>query len=186
MKLIGLLLVGMVMTAASAPERWRGERVAVRKIKRLPPSAFPQLPGTVLAYLQRRGCRIPQSAYRDGRHNVARGAFMVRGRLDWAILCSIRGSSTILLFKVAGTRPVAELATVEDRDFIQGGVGGVPEFSRSISRASRRQILSYRQAFGGSLPSRLDHDGIDDSFDGKASVIRYFEKGRWHELQGMD
>jgi len=153
-------------------------------IRRLSPSAFSTLPQAVSSYLVRRGCTIPQSDYFDRPHNVIRGQFMIRGRTDWAILCSRGGTSTILLFSPGRTAPVAEVGSSEDRNWLQGGVGGRTDFSHSISVASPKDIRS--RAFGGWLPRPLDHDGIDDSFDGKASVVLYFHKGRWVELTGMD
>ena len=181
---LALLLMLAAAPGSAAPER--ADQVD-QSIKRLAPSAFPQLPKPVARYLASRQCTVPQSAYRpEERHNVVRGEFMVAGRKDWAVLCSRRGTSVILVFRPGRPTPVAELDPVDDRHFVQGGVGGVPEFSRSISRATPSDILYYRKALGGPLPRRLDHDGIDASFDGKASVIRYFEQGRWLELTGMD
>jgi hypothetical protein len=33
---------------------------------------------------------------------------------------------------------------------------------------------------------RLSHDGIEDSFAGKGSVVWYWESGKWRRLMGMD
>ena len=176
--------LALLLLLAAAPD---SSAAADQTVERLAPSAFPQLPDPVRRYLEHRQCTIPQSAYRpDERHNVISGEFMVAGRKDWAVLCSRRGTTAILVFRPGRPAPVAELDPVEDLHFVQGGVGGVPEFSRSISRASARDILHFRKALGGPLPGRLDHDGIHASFDGKASVILYFERGRWLELTGMD
>ena len=46
---------------------------AERRIVRLPPTAFPELPGNVIQELQRRGCPIPQTAYTKKPHNVIKG-----------------------------------------------------------------------------------------------------------------
>lgn len=178
MAIAGLVLSIALAAVAGSPE--------VAPIKRLPPSAFSVLPRAVSSYLTRRKCTIPQSDYFEQKHNVIRGQFMIRGRMDWAILCSRNGTSTILIFAPGRTKPVAEIASGEDSHYLQGGVGGQPEFSHSISVATRKDILSYRRVFGGWLPRPLDHQGIDDSFDGKASVVLYFDKGRWVELTGMD
>jgi hypothetical protein len=178
MAIAGLVLLILLAAAAESSDG--------AAIKRLPPSAFPALPRAMSRYLTRRKCTIPQSAYGEGRHNVIRGQFMVRGRSDWAVLCSRDGTSTILVFAPGRAKPIAEVGWSEDVHYLQGGVGGRPDFSHSISVATRKKILSYRRAFGGWLPRPLDHEGIDDSFDGKASVVRYFYKGRWVELTGMD
>jgi hypothetical protein len=62
-------------------------------IKRLPPSAFPQLPPSLRQALEQRGCRIPQlwGGWLTKRHNVIRGAFLEKNRIDWAVLCSLQG-----------------------------------------------------------------------------------------------
>jgi hypothetical protein len=72
-------------------------QAAERKVVRLPPSAFPALPAGIVRELQRRGCTIPQ-AYFKTPNNVASGQFAHPGQRDWAVLCSIKGASSILVF----------------------------------------------------------------------------------------
>ena len=43
---------------------------AERRMVRLPPSAFPELPRNVVKELQRRGCSIPQEAFSKKLNNV--------------------------------------------------------------------------------------------------------------------
>jgi hypothetical protein len=52
---------------------------AERRIVRLAPTAFPELPGNVVQELQRRGCTIPQESYTKGRNNVIKGRFAKPG-----------------------------------------------------------------------------------------------------------
>ena len=61
---------------------------ADRDIRRLPPSAFPQLPANLVQDLQRRGCTIPQAHHKKQPHNVIKGEFAKPGQTDWAVLCS--------------------------------------------------------------------------------------------------
>ena len=66
-------------------------------IVQLPPTAFPELPTNLVQELQRRGCTIPQEAYSKTKpNNVIKGEFARAGQIDWAVLCSVRGVSTIL------------------------------------------------------------------------------------------
>jgi hypothetical protein len=71
---------------------------AERRIVRLAPTAFPELPGTVVQELKRRGCTIPQEAFAKKPGNVIQGQFAKVGQTDWAVLCSVKGVSTILVF----------------------------------------------------------------------------------------
>src|ERR1700722_1679434 len=71
---------------------------AERRIVKLPPTAFTELPRNVVRELERRGCTIPQEAFTKKPHNVIKGAFAKPGQLDWAVLCSVKGVSMILIF----------------------------------------------------------------------------------------
>jgi hypothetical protein len=55
-----------------------------------------------------------------------------------------------------------------------------------ISAASGEAILRYHMQYGGPKPPPIDHQGIEDSFVGKASVIFYYHKGTWLRLTGAD
>src|SRR5260370_36608586 len=71
---------------------------AERRIVRLQPTAFPQLPGNVVRELQRRGCTIPQEAYTRRPHNGIRGEFAKTGQTDWAVLCSLKQTHRLSSF----------------------------------------------------------------------------------------
>ncbi len=71
---------------------------ASRKVTRLPPSGFPQLPPVIRRQLEADGCQVPQSPTERGRHNVVSGHFAAVDQLDWAVLCSIDGSPTIRIY----------------------------------------------------------------------------------------
>ncbi len=59
-------------------------------------------------------------------------------------------------------------------------------FSHKIVSASPGDIQRHARDYQASVPFRIEHDGIDDGFDGKASVVRYCRLGEWHTLQGAD
>jgi hypothetical protein len=159
---------------------------AERRIVRLSPTAFPALPGNVVRELQRRGCTIPQEAYTKKPSNVIRGEFARPGQTDWAVLCSVKGVSSILVFWNGSDKNPAILAPMEDRGFLQGITADQIGFSRGIAPVSKEFIMRHYQAYGGTKPPPIDHQGIDDAFIEKASVTWYFYGGKWLKLSGAD
>jgi hypothetical protein len=159
---------------------------AERRIVRLPPAAFPELPGKVVRELARRGCGIPQEAFTKKPHNVIRGEFAKPGQTDWAVLCSVRGASSILVFWNGSEKNPAEIAPLQDRIFLQGLGGDRIGYSRGISAAGRDFIMRHYRAYGGPKPPPIDHQGIDDAFIEKASVTWYLHGGKWLKLTGAD
>lgn len=164
-------------------QRWE---TADRQVVRLSPTAFPELPKNLLADLQRRGCTIPQLSDIKGRQNAIKGQFAKPGQTDWAVLCSIGRVSSILIFWNASEINPGRIAEIKDIDRLQGAGGDKIVYSRVITPAGKADILKYHAGFGGPQPPPIDHQGIDDAFYGKASVINYFYQGKWLELQGMD
>lgn len=77
---------------------------------------------------------------------------------------------------------------MEDRIFLQTiDDKGALNFSRGLGVVGAKFILEHHRAYGGVKPPRpLDHQGIDDAFLGKASVVHYFHKGKWLKLSGAD
>jgi hypothetical protein len=119
--------------------------------------------------LQRRGCTIPQEAFTKKRHNVIRGVFAKPGQSDWAVLCSVKGVSTILVFWNGSEKNPAEIARMEDRNFLQGITADQIGFARGITPVGKDFIIRHYNAYGGTKPPPVDHHGIDDAF---------IEKGR--------
>src|SRR6266581_8821559 len=144
---------------------------ADKKIVRLSPSAFPELPGNVVRELQRRGCTIPQEAFTKRRHNVVRGEFARPDQTDWAVLCSVGGSSSILVFWNWSEKNVAEIAKREDRNYLSGSRLG---FSRGIP-AGRDVIVRHHKVYGGPKLPPIVHQGIDDVFIEEAIGDRFIE-----------
>ena len=167
----------------TSQDKW--ER-AEREIKRLPPSAFTELPAAVLKQLEAQGCIVPQGFDRPAPHNVIRGQFARKGQSDRAVLCSKKGSSTILVFWGKPTKCRSELALTEDRNFLQEIGNGRIGYSRMIASAGADYILEHHKRYGGPKPPPLDHQGIEDAFLGKASVVHYCYRGKWLRLTGAD
>lgn len=159
---------------------------AERQIVRLAPNGFPEIPRNVVRELKQRGCTIPQEAFTKKRNNVIQGEFARRGQRDLAVLCSIKGMSTILVFWNKSERNPAAIARFEDTIFLQDMLGGKIGFSRAINPVGRNRIMSNYQAYGGPKPPLITHQGIDDAFLEKASTVYYFYKGKWLQLAGAD
>ncbi len=165
-----------------SPEEWDSANAA---IVRLPPAAFHQLPAAVRADLERRGCLIPQNYTDTHPHNVVHGQFARPGQTDWAVLCSRNDTSTILVFWRGAADSVAELAKAADRNYLQGMPEGIV-YSRGLGVADTTDIRRLYSSYGGPEPPPLDHDGIDDGFEGKASEVHYWYRDHWIELTGAD
>jgi hypothetical protein len=130
---------------------------------------------------------VPQSFTSDRPHNVIQGHFAHAGQRDWAVLCSRHDSSSVLIFwgGAAATSPT-EFPSARDAGYLQGIGDGRIGYSRLISAATPARIRAYAVSFNGPLPQTLDHDGVEDAFAEKASVVSYLEAGRWLTLAGAD
>jgi hypothetical protein len=52
--------------------------------------------------------------------------------------------------------------------------------------ASPQHIRQRHRDGAGAEPPPPDHDGIEDTFIEKASVVWYWHAGRWSQLAGAD
>lgn len=184
MKVLTVLIIGLAASWGAAQDRWAAADSATL---RLPPAAFSRLPGSIVQYLQGRGCTIPLTYPSREPHNVISGEFARPRQTDWAVLCSRGGVSSILVFWRGSTRSVSEFAKAPDVGFLQTvNGGGEIAYSRAIGPVGRDFIMSHYKAYGGRRPSLINHQGIDDAYIGKASVVRYYHRGKWLELKGAD
>jgi hypothetical protein len=184
MRLLTVLFFGLAASWSAAQDKWAAADSATL---RLPPAAFPRLPKSIVQYLHGRGCTIPQTYLSSEPHNVISGEFARRGQTDWAVLCSRSGESSILVFWRGSTKSVAELAKAPDRGFLQTTTeGGKIGFSRMIEAVGKDYIVSHSEAYGRSKPPPVAHQGIDDAYVEKASVVRYYYRGKWLKLKGAD
>jgi hypothetical protein len=186
---LSLALWSVIITPifAQPPQELKHEsEEAANRIMRLPPTAFRDLSASLVRELQRRGCTIPQTAYTKKPHNVIRGEFLKPGQMDWAVLCSVKGVSAILVFWNGSENHPGVIASMEDRIFLQGPGGDQFYYSRGISPVGRDFIMRHYDAYGGPKPPPIDHQGIDDAFIEKGSVTWYFYRGKWLKLSGAD
>lgn len=161
-------------TGAQASDQSRPERTY--PVQRLQPAEFPELPKSLVTDLERRGCTIPQP-YTDRKANVIRGEFAKAGQIDWAVLCSTQGSTSLLVFLNAEPNNSAVLAKIPDD----------PRriFDWFIRPVGRKFIMDRYRAYGGPKPPPIDHQGIESGNE-KASMVLYYYRGKWFTLQGAD
>jgi len=177
------LVLSLLFAQTITQEQWD---IADSQVTRLIPAAFTQLPAAIQAELQRRGCTIPQVPMIEGPHNVIHGEFARPGQTDWAVLCSTGRVSSILVFWNGSPTNPAEISKTKDMDRLQGWGGEKIVYSWVIMPTGRKSIMEHYNAYGGEKPPAIDHQGIDDAFYGKASVIQYFYHGKWLHLTGAD
>jgi len=179
-------LTALVFLQAESPRTWPSADdwvTANHAITRLEAAAFPTLPPTVSQELTRRGCTIPQAFTGGDAHNVVKGRLTSSTATDWAILCSRGQISSILVFP-GGSATALELAQEADAHFLQVTGPRQIGYSRALRLASA-QYIRERQDPREKLPP-LDHDGIEDVFIEKASLVWYWHGGRWLRLAGAD
>src|SRR5262245_46603073 len=178
----------VILSATLLALFWQGQYQFIKApIRKLPPKTFRQLPAAVTEGLVARKCLIPQIWGEKTPHNVIRGSFTGSKQNEWAVLCSRSGTSSILVFRADSARLVAEIAAAKHEDYQQDVDGrGTLGYSRAISAVGKDYIFEHYKAYGGPEPPPITHQGISDAYVGKASVVRYFYRGKWLQLQGAD
>ncbi len=159
------------------------------QFRRLPISSFPQIPSPIAATLTRRGCMIPQTWQAHRPENVIHGSFQRRGSEDWAVLCSVGGVTTLLVFfaDASTSQPVEtqpmELARWQEISRLQKhDPTGVLGFNWGIDAATPAQ---FRDAFASqdAPPTTPDHDSVADSVIDTKTVYHLFTQGQWKEFE---
>jgi hypothetical protein len=154
-------------------------------IRHLPINAFPQLPAAVEDALVRRGCLIPQTYEAHQPENVVNASLERHGSSDWAVLCSVDGRVSLLVFFASGGDPMM-LASAPETDCLQAhGATNVLGFNWGIDPASPEMI--HEAQFGmRHPPPRLDHDALADSVIDRRTIYRAFAKGAWTVIDTRD
>jgi hypothetical protein len=137
--------------------------------------------------LERAGCTIPQSDYSGGRTNVIQGNFGAPGQHDWAVLCSRGGESVVFLYWGGPAQCPRELRPASDAGYLQGLGEGHIGFSRGIHKTtSYHEYPADNDTTSVDREVQLDHDAIDDAFEGKASTVYFCRNGTWVTFGGND
>src|SRR5262245_41229733 len=133
----------MLLSAILLTLLWQSQPWPQAPIRRLPPKVFRELPVAIIEGLQARKCLIPQVGPVKTPHNVISGSLTGAKQKEWAVLCSRRGSSSILVFQANSAKLVAEIAPAKDNDYLQGDGQGEFYFSRAISAVGENYILEH-------------------------------------------
>lgn len=150
----------------------------------LPPNSFPDLPVAVLRDLEKRHCLIPQTYEARRPENVIHGAFREKGSTDWSVLCSQKGTSTLLIYWSGSAAKPTEIAAQLDTDTADPhGETSILGYARGIDSASPTTI---NQTLANRPFGPFDHDGIKDAHIEKSSVIHYFKNDTWMTLAGSE
>jgi len=133
------------------------------RVEHLPASSFPALPTAVAAELNRRECLIPQTYQAHGPENVIHGSFRQAGERDWAVLCSVHGTVSLLVFFAGEAESPTVLATAAETTRLElDNASGKLEFDWGIDVASP-ELVHEAQSDMRRRPPRLDHDSVADS-----------------------
>ncbi|WP_420238176.1 hypothetical protein ACOBR2_00780 [Telmatobacter bradus] len=154
-------------------------------IRHLPVNAFPELPAAVRSELEHRGCQIPQTYEAHQPENVVSASLRQPDSVDWAVLCSVNGTVSLLVF--FGDSPVPTvLANAPETDRLQPhDPGSTLGFNWGIDPATPEQVHEAQTGLQP-RPTRLDHDALADSVLERRTRYHFFVNGHWTLLELPD
>ena len=166
---------GVVHTADGRLEKYR--------IRLRPITSFPNVPLPVVAQLDQRGCMIPQSFEAQRPENVIHGSFEGPGTSDWAVLCSVHGMVSLLVFFGSNPEHPYTLASEPETERLQTyDLSQSLGFNWGIDRASPGDV-SESQTRIFPPPPPLTHDAIADSVVEHSTIYHYYSHGAWTLVQ---
>lgn len=154
-------------------------------IRRLPVSSFPDLPAPIAAELNTRGCMIPQTWQAHRPENVVEGSFERAGSADWALLCSAKGQTSLLVFfaSAAANQP-AELAQHSESSRLQPhNAAGELGFNWGIDAATPRQLHDALVGDEQQLQPPPNHDSVADSIIDRTTFYHLYRNGKWVQFR---
>jgi hypothetical protein len=152
-------------------------------IRRLPVSSFPDLPSQVQQTLTQRGCMIPQTYQAHHPENVVHARLERPGSLDWAVLCSVQGTVSLLVFFTsAPTQPFVLATAPETQRLQQHGSSSTLGFNWGIDPASPSQIHEAQSGLAH-RPPWVDHDAVADSVIDHRTVYHFYATNAWTMLE---
>jgi len=155
-------------------------------VRHLPVNAFPQLPSAIQNALIRRGCLIPQTYEAHQPENVVNASLEHRGSSDWAVLCSVKGTVSLLVFFADGNGEPTVLRTAPETSRLQAyGSSGVLGFNWAIDPASPQEVREAQSNMRHPPPA-LDHDALADSVVDGRTTYRFFSHGAWTAIDTED
>jgi hypothetical protein len=194
----GILAVGLILPLSSqsaspivAPLTDQGQITIAGKptayvIHHLPISSFPELPAPIADQLTRRGCTIPQTYEAHHPENVIHASLLHPGSSDWAILCSVQGTVSLLVFfDDATTQPAVVASELESARLQPHDPGGALGFNWGIDPATPQQVHDAQMGMVH-RPTRIDHDALADSTVDHKTIYRFYVRGAWSVLETSD
>ncbi len=155
-------------------------------IRHLPANSFPQLPPAVQDALNRRGCLIPQTYEAHQPENVVHASLERLGSSDWAVLCSVNGTVSLLVFFSSGNGEPMVLSSAPETERLQShGSGNVLGFNWAIDPASPQDVHEAQLGMKHP-PPRIDHDALADSVIDQRTVYHFYAKNAWTLLDTQD
>jgi hypothetical protein len=161
-------------------------RLTPYRIRHLPVDSFPGLPPRVAEQLLQRGCLIPQTYEAHQPENVVHASLQRPGSSDWAVLCSVQGTVSLLVF-FSGTlaQPIILASAPETERLQVHGLSGVLGFNWGIDPASPQHIRELQVGMEN-RPPLLDHDALADSVVDTRTVYHFFSNSAWTVLDVPD
>ena len=155
-------------------------------IRHLPVSSFPQLPVPIQDRLTHRGCLIPQTYEAHQPENVVHASLEHHGSSDWAVLCSVDGTVSLLVFFASNAGDPMVLASTPETERLQShGSGNVLGFNWGIDPASPDQV-HQAQLDMPRPPPRIDHDALADSRIDRRTIYHFYSSNAWTLLDTED
>ena len=154
-------------------------------IRHLPVDAFPQLPAAIEDVLVRRGCLIPQTYEAHQPENVVNASLERHGSSDWAVLCSVNGKVSLLVFFSNARDPMVVASAAETDRLQTHGATNVLGFNWGIDSATPETVHDAQIGMSHP-PPRLDHDALADSVIDRRTIYRVFAKGAWTVIDTRD
>ncbi len=183
---VGLIWLFAISGSAFGMDADQWEK-AENKIVRLPPSAFTELPQNLKTHLEKKGCMVPQVTGSTTPKNIVHGNFRNPNQMDWALLCHKDGDTSLIVYWQGDPNKEEIVAHSKDRDYLQSVDDELIWYSHALGIVGEDYIRRHYEAFGGYKPPEvIDHHGINDIWLDKASVVHYWDHGKWLELTGAD
>jgi hypothetical protein len=136
--------------------------------------------------LNRRECLIPQTYDAHGPENVVQASLQRRGSADWAVLCSVHGRVSLLVFFADSVAQPAVLASAPETQLLEAhGADGSLGFDWGIGSASPEQ-LHEAQIGMKNRPAMLDHDVLAETLIDQGTTYHYFDGKAWRVVETQD
>jgi hypothetical protein len=172
-------------------ESWRQQPTDPKYLKmvyRLAPDSIPTLPKPVVATLRKRDCMVPQVGRGDVSNAVA-GAFTRKGVVEWAVFCSVRDTSQILILNAESGAVVDSAEKTPDLPFIESEDGMFWVVGETVTLESAETLNGKPDSaafepvdYAAVFPKPIDHDGIGHWFNDKGGDVLYSAHGKWYQV----